>query len=183
LERALVPIFADAKPNRGHRALVELEKKGKLSTIITQNIDNFHQLAGNKIPIIELHGNVYQAYCLDCGQKIKRGNVLKQLKSEDKIPICPYCGGRVKTGAILFNEPVADELIDSAIQAAQQSDLFLILGSSLIVFPANQILVLAKKAGAKLIIINKEPTQMDKYCDLRFLGNISDILPRLVADI
>ena len=172
LERAMIPIFAKAKPNPNHKAVVELEKKSMVDAIITQNIDNFHQMAGSRVPVIELHGSVYSAYCMDRGQRIKRGYLLKSIKQGRKIPVCPNCGGRVKTGAIMFNEPMADDVLEQAREVSRRSDLFLALGSSLQVYPANELPIIAKKAGAKLIYINREETLMDKYCDLRFLGNL-----------
>ncbi|MHA2001875.1 MAG: SIR2 family NAD-dependent protein deacylase [Promethearchaeota archaeon] len=183
LERELIPIFAKAKPNKAHKALVELEKKGKLKAIITQNIDNFHQIAGSKVPIIEIHGNANNAHCMDCGVPIKRSYISKHIKNGEKIPICPKCGGRIKTEVVLFNEPIAEDKLEEATDWAEKCDIMLVLGSSLSVFPANQIPLLARKSGAKLIFINRDQTFMDKYATLRLLGNLGTYLPLLVNDL
>ena len=184
LERELVPIFASAKPNRAHKALVDLERKLKerFKAVITQNIDNFHQMAGTKSPIIEIHGNVYRANCLDCHQSITRGYILKRLKLGDEIPSCPHCGGRIKPEVLLFNEPMGDEILDQAIKYTEECDVFLVLGTSLMVFPASQLPLIAKrnKKGAKVIHINQTPTIMDKHCTLRILGDLTTVLPNIV---
>jgi NAD-dependent deacetylase len=187
LERELVPIFASAKPNRAHKALVEMERKlkGSLKVIITQNIDNFHQMAGTKVPVIEIHGNVYRVNCMDCHKPIKRGYILKKFKEGAQIPECPYCGGRVKPDVLLFQEPIGDALLDEAIQYAEKCDVFMVLGSSLMVFPANQLPIIAKrnKKGAKVVHINQTPTIMDKHCSLRLLGDLATILPAIVEKL
>ena len=184
LVREMLPVFEKAKPNKGHKALVRLEKKGKLSAIITQNIDNFHQAAGSKVPVVELHGNARHAHCMDCHVSIKQTYIARQLKKTDtSVPICPECGGRIKCDMILFNEPVADDLIEEATHYAESCDIMLILGSSLSVFPANQIPLLARKAGAKLIFINRDPSCYDKYATLRLLGNLGTYLPMIISEI
>lgn len=183
LVRALLPVFEKAKPNRGHKALVRLEKKGKLTGIITQNMDNFHQMAGSKVPVIELHGNAKKAHCMDCNTNIKQNYIIKRIKADESIPVCPECGGRIKSDVVLFNEPVADDLLEEATLLAESCDILLILGSSLSVFPANQIPLLARKAGARLIFINKDPTFYDKYATLRLLGNLGTYLPMIISEI
>ena len=183
LERKLGKIFLKAKPNIGHKSLVKLEKKGKLKAIITQNMDNLQQNAGSKIPIVELHGNALKAYCMDCSKLISRKYINKNLKKSEEIPICPYCSGRIKTNVVLFNEPLAQDVMKTAISWAEKCDVMLILGSYLAVHPANQIPLIAKKAGAKLIFINNEPTHYDKYATLRMLGRLGDFLPLIVSGV
>ena len=183
LERAMIPIFGKAKPNKAHKALVDLEKKGKLKAIITQNIDNFHQAAGSRVPIIELHGNINEVYCMDCDSRIKRGYVLKRLKAGDIVPVCPKCGGRIKPNIVLFNEPFADDLFDRAQRIVERCDLLLVLGTSLQVYPANQLPALAKQAQAKEIFINFQETLLDKYASVRLLGNLETLLPLLINDV
>ena len=183
LERELQPIFKKAKPNKCHRKLVSLEKKGKLTAIITQNMDNFHQDAGSKVPIIEIHGNVHKAHCMDCGISLKRSYIDKRLSAGDSVPKCKKCGGRIKTDVVLFNEPIVEDLLEEATKYAEDCDVFMVLGSSLSVFPANQIPLLARKAGAKLIFINRDPTYMDKYASLRLLGELGTYLPLVINDI
>lgn len=183
LERNMIPMFANAKPNLNHHALVDLEKKKKIDILITQNFDNLHQIAGNKVPIIELGGNAYRASCMDCGINIKRGYILKRLNAGDNVPHCPICGGRIKTGILLFNEPIPEEIIESAINAAETCDLFVVIGSNLVVYPANNLPIIAKKAGSKVIYFNLDQTMMDKYCTLRFLGDIKTNFPPLVKQI
>ncbi len=183
LERILVDTFHKAKPNKIHKALVSLEKKGSLKAIITQNIDNFHQDAGSKVPVIELHGNAQKAHCMDCSEPIKRSYINKQLNLGVEVPSCPYCGGRIKTEVVLFNEPIAEDLLEEATMYAENCDLMLVMGSSLTVFPANQIPLLAKKSGAKLIFINREQTYMDRYCTVRLLGDLGTYLPLLMSEV
>ena len=183
LERKLGEIFLKAKPNIGHKSLVKLEKKGKLKAIITQNMDNLQQKARSKIPIIELHGNAQKAYCMDCKKPISRKYINKNLKKSEEIPACPYCSGRIKTNVILFHEPLAQDVLKTARSWAEKCDVMLILGSFLTVYPANQIPVIAKKAGATLIFINNEPTHYDKYATLRMLGEIGNYLPLIVSGV
>jgi len=183
LERVLIDEFDNAKPNKSHKALVQLEKKGKLKAIITQNIDNFHQDAGSSVPTIELHGNAKNAHCMDCMAPIKRKYIQKRLKVSDNVPLCPNCGGRIKTEVVLFNEPIAEDLLEKATMYAERCDLMLVLGSSLSVFPANQIPLLAKKNGARLIFINKDQTYMDRYATVRLLGDMNVYLPLLISEI
>ncbi|MHA1674351.1 MAG: SIR2 family NAD-dependent protein deacylase [Promethearchaeota archaeon] len=183
LERAMMPAYEKAKPNKAHKALVELEKKGNLKAIITQNADNFHQDAGSKVPIIEIHGNINRVHCMDCHTTIKRSYIQKRLKQGDDVPKCPECGGRVKPDVVLFNEPVADDLLEEATYYAENCDLMLILGSSLSVFPANQIPLLARKAGAKLIFINRDRTYLDKYATVALLGDLVVYLPLLTKSM
>ena len=183
LERKLGKIFLNAKPNKIHKALVKLEKKGKLNGIITQNIDNLQQSAGSKIPIIELHGNPIKAHCMDCKKPISRKYINKNLKKSENIPVCPFCNGRIKTNTLLFNEPMAQDIMKAAISLAEKCDLMLILGSYLAVYPANQIPLIAKKAGATLIFINNEPTHYDKYATLRLLGQVESYLPLIVSGV
>ena len=183
LERALVENIQNAKPNKIHRALVSLERKGLLKAIVTQNIDNFHQDAGSKVPVVELHGNAKKAHCMDCGSIIKRNYINKQLKLDIPVPTCPECGGRIKTEVVLFNEPVAEDLLEEATMYAENCDIMLVMGSSLTVFPANQIPLLAKKAGAKLIFINREQTYMDRYCSVRLLGDLATYIPLLLEKL
>lgn len=183
LERAIIPEFSKAKPNATHRSIVKLQKRGTLQAIITQNIDNFHQKAGSTVPIVELHGNAYHVNCLDCKRSINRTYVTKRLKAGDVVPVCPFCKGRVKPGIILFEEPIADQVMNTAYEYAKNCDLMFVLGTSLLVFPANQIPLIAKKAGAKLIFINREPTYLDKHATLRFLGNIGEIFPTLIKEM
>ena len=183
LERKLGKIFLNAKPNSGHKSLVNLEKKGKLKAIITQNIDNLQQNAGSKIPIIELHGNALKVNCMNCCKVVSRKYINKKLKNSEEIPTCPYCGGRIKTNIVLFHQPLAQDIMKKAISWAEKCDVMLILGSYLAVYPANQIPLIAKKAGAKLIFINIEPTHYDKYATLRMLGQIGSYLPLIVSGV
>jgi NAD-dependent protein deacetylase/lipoamidase len=181
LEREYMKAIGKAKPNISHKALVRLEKMGKLKAIITQNIDNLHQMAGSTVPIIEIHGNASQAHCLECKTEIKRKIINKKLKKSTGVPTCPKCGGKIKTDVILINEPIAEDLFYQAIEYAEGCDLFIVIGSSLEIYPANQLPIFARKGGAKIIFINKQQTYMDKYCTLRLLGNVSAYLPTLVA--
>ena len=120
---------------------------------------------------------------MDCKKAIKQNYIAKRLKVGDIVPCCPYCGGRIKTEVLLFNEPMAEDKLAEATEYAEKCDLMLILGSSLTVFPANQIPLLAKKAGAKLIFINLDPTYMDRHANVRLLGDLGVYLPLIIADV
>ena len=163
---AMEELFASAKPNSGHLAVAELVSKGKVSQIITQNIDNLHQASG--VPagkIIELHGNTTYATCLDCGLRYEIAALRPSFENEGAVPDC-RCGGFIKAATISFGQPMPEDEMQRAHQAAIACDFFLVAGSSLVVYPAAGFPLIAKRAGAKLAILNRTPTAQDDYADL-----------------
>jgi NAD-dependent deacetylase len=171
------PIIKKAKPNNGHYALVKLEKQGKIYCVITQNIDGLHQEAGQS-NVIELHGNTRKIFCLSCNKEYSMDEAYKILKKE--LPPRCSCGGILKPGTVLFGEPLPRYAFDMAILAAQNCDLFLVLGSSLVVYPAASIPEEAKRRGAVLGIINIDPTPLDDRADFVIHDNVSKVLSGVI---
>jgi len=174
--------FAPAKPNRGHRAVAELTKRGKVTQVITQNIDNLHQQSG--IPeeqIIELHGNGTYARCLDCNRRYELDPILQNFKKIEELPICKKCGGIIKAATISFGQPMPELAMRQAEEAALACDLFLAIGSSLVVFPAAGFPIMARENGARLIILNRETTEMDTLADLVLHEEIGPALGEAVG--
>jgi len=169
--------FASAKPGRGHLALASLYRTGKVPALITQNIDNLHQASGvAPQDVVELHGNTTYATCLDCGERHELGPIRERFESKDEeLPDCD-CGGIVKTATISFGQPMPEDAMRRAQQLASACDLFLAVGSSLVVWPAAGIPLLAKRSGARLVIINREPTEFDEFADLVVRNDIGDAL-------
>lgn len=171
-----------ARPNRGHEALVELERSGKLHALVTQNIDELHQRAGNDpAKVIEVHGTIYWSICWDCGDRRPMADTLERVRAGEEDPSCLVCGGILKSDTISFGQALVPEVIDRAMAAADACDLLLAVGSSLSVYPAANVVPRAKAAGARLVIVNGEPTNMDRYADVVLLGPIGELLPRLVS--
>jgi NAD-dependent deacetylase len=170
--------FRNAKPGRGHRALASLLQRGKLSAVITQNIDNLHQVSG--IPstrVIELHGNGSYATCLDCGIRYELDWVKERFeKSGGSAPDCADCGGPVKSATISFGQSMPEEPMRQAEIETLAADLFLAIGSSLVVWPAAGFPLRAKRNGARLVIVNREPTDLDDAADLLIREDIGDVL-------
>jgi NAD-dependent protein deacetylase/lipoamidase len=171
----------DAQPNAGHRAIVELERQGKLVAVVTQNIDELHQRAGNDpAKVIEVHGTMRWARCWECGERRPMDELLARVRAGDDDPACAVCGGIVKSDTISFGQSLVPEVIDAASEAAQACDMLIAAGSTLTVFPAANLVPLAKSVGAKVVIVNAQPTGMDRYADAVLLGQLSDVLPHLV---
>lgn len=168
------PILKDAQPNAAHFALAELEKSGKLILSITQNIDGLLQIAGQK-NVCELHGNTRKIKCLNCNKKYPMEEIY-QLLDEKLPPDCPSCKGLLKPDVVLFGEQLPQEELSRAWQAAQVCDTFLVVGSSLVVYPAAQIPVIAKSKGAILVIVNIDPTPLDGETDLVINMKASEVL-------
>jgi len=160
-------LMADAAPNAAHLAITELEKMGKLSCVITQNVDNLHQKAGNDpTRVHELHGNMQWLICLKCGQKYTLENLTQNISSAENIPDCKKCAGILKPDVIFFGEALPQDVLSIAIHESQESDLFIVIGSSLVVYPAANMPLYAKKAGAGIVIINLGETQQDDIADV-----------------
>ena len=171
------PVIKKAKPNDGHYALVELEKRGKLYCVITQNIDGLHQEAGQS-DVIELHGNTRKIYCLSCGKTYSMDEIYEKLKKE--LPPKCSCRGNLKPGTVLFGESLPQHALEMARLAAENCDLFLVLGSSLVVYPAASMPRIAKKKGATLAIINIDPTPLDGTADIVINDSASKVLSKLI---
>ncbi len=170
-----------AKPNAGHFALVDLEKRGKLHALITQNIDELHQMAGNAPDkVLEVHGTMRKVVCMGCGMTAPMQKALDRVRAGEDDPPCRDCGGILKSATISFGQALVPEVIDGAMRAARQADLFLSVGTSLQVYPIAGVVSLAREAGAKIVILNAEATPFDDIADAVFRDSISAILPQLV---
>ncbi len=169
------------EPNAGHRVIARLVDAGKASVVITQNVDNLHQASG--VPadkVIELHGNASYATCLECGERHELADLRAPFVERGAIPACRLCGGLVKTATISFGQPMPQAAMERAEAESLACDLFLVLGSSLVVFPAAGLPVLAKRAGAALVIVNREPTELDPLADLVLNTEIGPLLEAVV---
>lgn len=170
-----------ARPNAGHRAIASLVRQGKVAAVITQNVDGLHQASG--IPrhqVIELHGNTTYAHCLRCGKEYDLEAIRTAFLADGTLPVCADCGGLVKTATISFGQAMPEEEMRRAMAEARACDLFLAIGSSLVVYPAAGLPVLAKEAGARLVILNREPTDLDGLADLVLHEEIGPTLERLL---
>jgi len=171
-----------AKPNAGHAAIVELEKGGKLHALITQNIDELHQLAGNSPErVIEVHGTMRKFMCWGCGMRGPMQRVLERVRAGEEDPRCRDCGGVLKSDTISFGQQLVPEVIDRAMHAAGEADLFLAVGSSLQVYPVAGAVDVARSAGAKIVIVNAQPTPFDEIADAVLGGSISAVLPAIIS--
>jgi NAD-dependent deacetylase len=174
--------MTDAEPNRGHRAVEKLVRAGKVSSVITQNIDGLHQQSG--VPeekIIELHGNATYAACLDCGARYEIGPIREAFLRDETLPLCHHCGGAVKTATISFGQSMPEDAMRLAQIETLQCDLFLAIGSSLVVYPAAGFPLVAKEHGARLVILTRDPTELDRYADLVLNDEIGPVLGDVVG--
>lgn len=176
--------LSDAQSNKGHLALAELVALGKVSRVITQNVDNFHQQSG--VPdeqIIELHGNSTYAVCLDCRRRHEMSEVRAVFESDETLPVCNACGGILKPAVVSFGQSMPEEPMQLAKQEALACGLCLVLGASLVVQPSSTIPRVAKENGAGLVIVNNEPTAMDGLCDLVIHAPIDVTLAGAIAHL
>jgi NAD-dependent deacetylase len=175
--------FAGARPGRGHRAIASLYRAGKVPAVVTQNIDNLHQASG--IPtedVVELHGNTTFARCLDCDQRFELQWVRQRIDAGNGCaPDCPSCGGYIKTATISFGQAMPDAAVRRAQDLAQSCDLLVSIGSSLVVWPAAGLPLLAKRSGAMIVIVNREPTDFDDIADLVVRDDIGTVLEPFVT--
>ena len=156
-----------AEPNRGHRAVAALVERSKVSRVITQNIDGLHQKSGiDESQLVELHGNTTYAACLSCAARYELAPIFEAFERDETLPVCRACGGLVKAATISFGQPMPEAAMRIAESEALRCDLFLAVGSSLVVYPAAGFPAMAKQNGAKLIIINRDPTDFDAIADL-----------------
>lgn len=169
-----------AQPNAGHRALVELERRGKLHALITQNVDELHQIAGNAPEkVIEVHGTIRRTMCWRCGERTPMPDTLARVRAGEADPACLRCGGILKSDTISFGQALVPEVIDRAMRVAGEADLLLAVGSTLQVYPVAGAVPLAHEAGAKIVIVNLEPTGMDHLADAVLTAPISEVLPAI----
>jgi NAD-dependent deacetylase len=177
------PAIASARPNAGHRALARLVAQGRMSAVITQNIDGLHQASG--IPAdrtIELHGNTTYAVCLDCCRRYELDWVREIFAADERLPVCLDCGGDIKTATVSFGQPMPEAEMARARAATLAADLFIVLGSSLVVYPAAGFPLLAKRNGARLVIVNRDATEQDELADLVIHAEIGATMSRAVSD-
>jgi len=171
-----------AEPNAGHRALAKLVEQGKMTAIITQNVDGLHQRSG--VPaskIIELHGNSTYASCLDCGHRYELEPIRQAFQADGRLPLCEKCDGIVKTATISFGQAMPEIQMARAQDETMRCDLFMVLGSSLVVYPAAGFPRIAKRRGARLVILNRDPTDQDDDADLVVHGEIGPTMSRVVG--
>ncbi len=174
------PAFG-ANPNTGHLALAGLERKGRLQTLVTQNIDGLHQRAGSSPGIvIEIHGTVHEVVCMSCGDRAPMQRALDRVRAGEADPPCRSCGGILKSATISFGQNLVPEDLSRAQRAAAECDVFLAVGTSLTVYPVAYLPELALGAGARLVIVNAEPTPYDDQADAVFRDRIGDVLPALL---
>ena len=169
-----------AVPNAGHRALVVLEQRGKLRALVTQNIDGLHQLAGHApSSVVEVHGTMREVMCMNCGWRGAAGPVLDRVRAGEVDPPCVTCGGILKSATVSFGQPLVPEVIEAAIGAAEEADLLLAIGTSLQVYPVANVVPLAKSSGARVVIVNGEPTPFDQLADAVIRAPIGEVLPQI----
>ena len=171
----------NAKPNAGHFALAALEKRGKLHALITQNIDELHQMAGNSFDkVLEVHGTVRKVVCMACGMTAPMHKALDRVCAGEEDPPCRECGGILKSATISFGQSLVPEVIERAMCVSGEADLFFAIGSSLQVYPIAGAVELASAGGAKIVILNAEPTPFDEMADAVFREPIGAMLPQLL---
>jgi len=171
-----------AQPNAGHVALVTLERRGKLDTLITQNVDGLHQMAGSSpAKVVEIHGTMREVTCLDCGERAPMERALARVRAGEEDPPCRSCGGILKAATISFGQSLVAEDLARAGAAARRADLMLAVGTKLSVWPIAGVVPTAKEAGARVVIVNAEPTEMDGLADAVLRGSISALLPQIVG--
>lgn len=172
----------NAEPNRGHRAITKLVADNIVSHVITQNVDGLHQRSGvPEARVIELHGNTTYAHCLDCGQRYDLELIKQNFQRNESLPVCDHCDGIVKTATISFGQAMPEKEMIKAQAATEACDLFLAIGSSLVVYPAASFPSVAKRNDAQLVIINREPTDLDDIADLVINDEIGQVLGNATA--
>jgi NAD-dependent deacetylase len=172
----------DRQPNPGHRALVELEARGRLHTLITQNVDGLHQEAGTSPQlVVEIHGTLREVVCMACGERGDMQHALERVRAGEEDPACCSCEGILKSATIYFGQDLVREDLERAERAARDCDLLMAVGTSLAVYPIAEVVPIARATGARVVIVNAEPTDMDHLAHAVLRGSISELLPRLVA--
>lgn len=172
--------FAEARPNAAHHALARMERSGRLRAIVTQNIDGLHQEAGSEC-VLELHGTNRRVVCLSCDATFPAAEIQARLLEGCEMPMCVSCGGILKSATVSFGQALPADVLEAAFHIATSVDLLLVLGSSLVVHPAAAIPMAAAEAGARLVIVNREPTPLDGLADVVLRAPLEDVLPALEA--
>lgn len=175
-------VMRKATPNAGHRAIARLVERGGMLAVVTQNIDGLHQASG--VPedkVIELHGNSTYAACLDCRRRYELAWAREIFAVDERLPLCTACGGTIKTATISFGQGMPEAAMARAQEVTLAADLFIVLGSSLVVYPAAGFPILAKRSGSRLVIVNREPTEQDDIADLVINGEIGATMARVVG--
>lgn len=169
------------RPNAGHQALVDLERAGHLHTLVTQNVDGLHQAAGSDpARVVEIHGTLEEVECLDCGERAPMIRALARVEAGEEDPECRSCGGMLKSATISFGQGLVERDLSRAFAAAERCDLLLAIGTTLAVYPIASMVPIAREAGARIVIVNGESTEMDPVADAILRGSISEILPALI---
>ena len=177
-------LLKDASPNAAHEAIAELEALGRLDCVITQNIDYLHQKAGNDPGrVYELHGNMKWIRCLDCGNRSPLEEILKESGASEEMPVCGRCGGILKPDVIFFGEALPEEALREATWHANHCDLLIVIGSSLVVYPAAYMPLYAKQSGAKLVIVNLTPTPSDRIADVVIRASAGEVMGRIITEV
>jgi NAD-dependent deacetylase len=177
-------LLTEAKPNLAHYAIAELYQLGRLDCVITQNIDNLHQKAG--VPgdrVFELHGNMGWVVCLGCHRRFPMPEALRKIKEGVEVPDCPDCQGILKPDAVFFGEALPQETLREAIRRAQNCDLLIVIGSTLVIYPAAYVPTYARDAGAKLAIVNLTPTPFDHYAEVVIRGKAGQIMSKVLEEV
>jgi NAD-dependent deacetylase len=171
------------KPNAGHEALVRLERTGRLDVLVTQNVDGLHQAAGSDpTRVVEIHGSLNEVECLSCAERAPMSRALERVVAGEEDPPCRSCGGILKSATISFGQGLVARDLQRAERAAQDCDLLLAIGTTLSVYPIAGMVPTARRAGARIVIVNGQATEMDPIADVVLHGSISEILPRLVPE-
>jgi NAD-dependent deacetylase len=171
-----------AQPNVGHRAIHHLATQGRLSALVTQNVDGLHQAAGHHPDgVIEVHGSITRSVCWECGDRRPMHDTLDRVRAGEADPPCLLCGGILKSDTISFGQSLVPEVIDAAMRAADNCEVLLAVGTTLGVYPVANMVPRAKAGGAVVIIVNGEPTKMDRFADAVLVGSIAEVLPQLVG--
>ena len=182
-QRRLVdyPKLAAREPNAGHIALADLERRGTLLAIVTQNIDGLHQKAGNsERRVIELHGNAHLLRCVVCGTVFRAEEIQRRLEAGETEPACAVCGGILRSGTVLFGDPLPQDSLVTSVAVAKACDVMIVVGSSLVVNPAARLPEIARQTGASLIVINRTETPVDHLADVHILGEAGPTLSEIV---
>ena len=170
-----------AEPNAGHVALAELERKGKVHTLVTQNVDGLHQAAGSsRDRIVEIHGTLREVMCMSCGERAPMERAIERARAGEEDPPCRTCGGILKSATISFGQNLVPEDLDRSFAAAASADLFLAVGTSLVVYPVADLPRVALEAGARLVILNAEETPYDRLASAVVRDRLGEVLPKLV---
>ena len=177
-------LTTEAEPNQAHLAIAELDKLGKLDCVITQNVDNLHCKAGlAEDKVFELHGNIRWVVCLSCGKRYPSEQIRARLDESEEIPACESCQGILKPDMVLFGEMLPEKVFEEAARRSQKADLFIVIGSTLIVYPAADMPIYALESGAKLVIINLSPTPMDNQATVLIKAKAGEVMSKVIQRV